>query len=428
MQPVIDLDRDWSPPGDSRGVRRPRRSPRPIALVVAFAVALLCTASAPLTPTLEQLFTVPIQLHATTAFTDGRVYVAETTRQQTVDLRAYRLPTGEPLWSVTLPGTDGAWVVTQVPGVGVVSTEDTFAGGGSHLTGVDADTGRILWQADVRALTFDASAGRVLTVGDVDSATPVALTSVDARTGAVAWSASFPPMSHWTVGTPADNGRITFLSPDGVLSTRSTRTGAPLATLSTGLDRSAVSEAQILEARGRLMLGYPAGSGRTVLAAYDPVTLAEQWRVDFPAADSPYLAGASDCDPYLCVLDDGAMVALDPDTGASVWSAKGWTWAETYHGWVLAGTAGPSQPRWALLDPRTGTPVLDLTGWDVSGGDIVTRPGDPAWLARLDPAAPRLRPLEPLPGGWNPGCAGYANYVACAVGPVLRVFRDNSAR
>lgn len=389
--------------------------------------ALVCTASAPSTPTLTRLFTVPVHVHATTAFRDGRLYVAETTRRQTVELHAYRLPDGDPQWSVTLPGTDGAWIVTTVPGVIVVNTQDLVSGGAPQVSAVDARTGRLLWRRDAHALTV-ASAGRVLVLDDLAANHELTMTSVDARTGAGVWSTTFPNGSRWALRTPTDDGRLGILTPDGALSVVSTRTGARLATLATRVEPAAMAEAQVLEVRGRLLVGYRGPIGTTVLASYDPATLSRNWQVVFPAGHAPYLSAASDCDPYLCVLDDGAMTALDPATGASVWAARGWNWAEAYHGWVLAGAAAPSKNHWGLLDPRTGTQVLDLTGWDVSGDDILTRPGDPAWVARLDPTAPRLRPLAPLPGGWSPGCTGEGTYLACVVGPVLNVFRDNSIR
>jgi hypothetical protein len=280
---------------------------------------------------------------------------------------------------------------------------------------------RPLWTYD--GLPIGAPSGDLVLLEDLAGGSGTRTkTAVHLPTGDTAWRLRKAPGLH-----DHDQRYLANHSSDGYLTTYDLASGGELATVRedpAGDDGPRVVEGLVL---------LPRHTSRPSMAAYDADSLARRWSVEVPAGTS-----SGDCRTVVCLSGDRGMVALDPDSGAEIWSLD---WPVPGHhtveemappwppGWLLSrafrndGHAGPV--RTGLLDARTGESVLDLAGWHLpSGGGpdqlIQRREGGRTWFGRLTLDPPGVEVLGST--GRMDSCRALGHTLACQAGHQVEVW------
>jgi hypothetical protein len=446
QRPGADGPSQWRTRAWRAAVPRGRRPWLSVVAVVALALTIAADAT-PTPPWAELRFTVPGER----SYLDGeRLYVVRTTGFQRGSMTAYRLADGAQLWQVSR-GV-GAQQDSRRPGGPAIRHDHTFTVQGGHplhitssrihegdtwqrhdafTTALDPSTGRQLWTRPGWPIAPDTalagtSSGDVLLL---ERLTPGArlTTAVHQSTGDVAWEVWKGP--GWTRQA---GGHLVSLDPEGGLTSYDIHTGTRLAAAGAGGgggDDAAVRGPRITD--GLVLMWQQ--TARPEMIAYEADTLAERWRVPVPADST-----AGDCRTIVCVHGPYGVAVLDPETGATRWSA-GWPvdglgrqqvqelsppWPE---GLVLLQFFGPATEGAWLHDAATGETVVDLEGWrpvaDASPQPLLrhAEPTGRTWFGRpvLDP--PGIETLGAVgPTSW---CRAVDRHLACQVDARVHVWQ-----
>jgi outer membrane protein assembly factor BamB len=375
-----------------------------------------------------------------------------------VSLDAYRLSDAALRWRIPLPIGDSAASVEVSPAfpstVLVNSMDPTTRG--DRTAAVDASTGRLLWHSRSFRVTQINSGATTLLADDVG--TGRRYRQVDARTGRELWSYEVP--TGWTTALPDDppgtdtERHLVAVSPTGAARSLELATGRQVAAAEVevggqaaaeagdpagpGLDRDpSFNDGPSLMIRGdELLVGYQdATTGQASLAGYRTDTLGPLWTIPVQSLT----LRVDGCGVLLCLGESGRVRALRADTGAVVWTGKGWPGVVGVLGhWLytvsdLAASYGywPGPAR--LIDPRTGRTDLDLGKWRlVSEPDPAGRPAlfeliesgtGRVWLGTLGtgPSVQPLGTIADLPSGT---CDAGPAYIVClTTGQLVSIWR-----
>ena len=378
-------------------------------------------------------------------------------------LDAFRLSDGALTWRVPLPIGDSAASVEVSPAhaatVLVNSLDPTTRG--DRTAAVDAATGRVLWHSRSFRVTQINTGVTALLADDVatDAGAGRRYRQVDARTGRELWSYQVP--AGWTTALPDDppgsdtERHLVAVSPTGAARSLELATGRQVAAadLDVGAPTAAEAEPSVgsgpeheessynagpsLMIRGdELLVGYEdEATGQTSLAGYRTDSLAPLWTVPVRSLT----LRVDGCGRLLCLGESGQVRALRADTGAVVWSGKGWPGVVGVLGrWLytvsdLAASYGywPGPAR--LIDPGSGRTDLDLGNWRlVSEPDPAGRPAlferieqstGRVWLGALGngPSVTPLGTVADLPSGT---CDAGPHYIVClTTGQLVSIWR-----
>ncbi|SDT78090.1 outer membrane protein assembly factor BamB family protein [Actinoplanes derwentensis] len=370
---LIELDRD-TPLDPDAGRIPPPRLYRPLGLLIVLVLTVLVGGAAPRSGTLWQYLGVipptagidtPIQLAG------GRLFTVVPAGGRRILTAWAPPPAPAKLWSTELPSATAADVSTPVPvsvrqnGDLVLVTVETTT------TVLESGTGRIRWMIGSRVTT--AGNGTVATVArifrpgtlyDQESGAPGRLyfsadgqphteppirtevRGIDLATGGVLWTAETAG-SVTADAVPGDRPGLLITSSDR-LTLRDARTGAVLR-------ETALPGASSSETIGDVaVVGFDEAGKQS---GYDTGTLDLLWTRDLPAdLDPPSCAG------LLCAGSREATTVLDPRTGRPAWRLGAAADLDVRADYVLDTDPSSGDPM-RLLDPATGNPRVDLTGW-----------------------------------------------------------------
>lgn len=455
----LDVDPAVGPepePGLSPGFRRVAR----IALLAVACVAGLVAAQPLGPPRLTPVTSLNTAPMLSERVAGDMMYAIVSDTPPALD--AYRLSDGALRWSIPLPIGDSAASVEVSPAfaatVLVNSLDPTTRG--DRTAAVDAATGRVLWHSRSFRVTQINTGASALLADDVATGTGTGrrYRQVDLRTGRELWTYEVP--AGWTTALPDDppgsdtERHLVAVSPTGAARSLNLATGRQVAAAEIEVGAPAVAEAKpsvpgperddssfnagpSLMVRGdKLLVGYAdEGSGQTSLAGYRTDTLAPLWTIPVPSLT----LRVDGCGTLLCLGESGRVRALRADTGAVVWSGKGWPGVVGVLGrWLytvsdLAASYGywPGPAR--LIDPGTGRTDLDLGDWRlVSEPDPAGRPAlfelterstGRVWLGTLGngPSVKPLGTIADLPSGT---CDAGPRYIVClTTGQLVSIWR-----
>lgn len=408
-QRAIELVREdaWQPPE-----RKPWNSRARLAVVaLALAAISLVYVSGLAQPT-GLLPTLAIAGKADAIALDGDL--AYVVRQGAVS--AHRLSDGAVAWSRPMPGP--AATVLNLPSHRLLlSTLD--GDGRAALQVVDSITGTVRWSSGSRLVGL---AGDVVVVGGERSADGVRLAGLNEATGAIRWDIVIPV---WTIvarpsaqrGSPT--ARLTDqaeLSVDGRLAIRDLETGRirARATMPTGVMPTSISIA------GRVVV---VATGAGIIHAYDVSTMRPIWKRPTPVAG--YYSQFVVCGQDICHINDRGTVALDRETGKTMWQAPVRYHAmpvDDEHLFVSELFRQYADSSGGVLDPASGELIHELSPWTafdvVDGNDMLVwrRDGQRRIVVGLfDAHSGHTRVVgRTTPYFGSPGCVTGGGFVLCA--------------
>jgi outer membrane protein assembly factor BamB len=430
---VIELSTDWDQ-GEPVKPWRPRRRPRLVAgLVVCLLLVSVLAGSTGRASAWRLVASVPGRLGSYCVLSDDQLFVmTPEIPSHSTELAAYRLGDGHRLWHTTLPA---GLAVLPIPGPAHVVLAELFNDGVDdpqrlRYAGLDAATGRILWQLTDVSLVGGVGyedPGLLVSVAAAGGASELHM--VDLRSGAVLWSRAIAPQS---LARSLGGGRALVASPDGVAQVlgvdgRVVTSGHLTFPAPAAPDAAPEAGPGFFPIDGQVTVTDPRND-HTVITSYDLATLAQRWRID--VAD--VIRSLNGCGPVLCVNGNRGVMAIDPVTGERLWTSTTWFSAYPMGEWLQASGPPERSGRNVLLDPVSGRPVLDLADWSMMSPGI---PGAPAtvlngrtsgagvWIGSVRGSEPRIWPAAFLPGAIANRCAvdeTGSRYVACATldGPV----------
>ena len=371
----------------------------PCLAVLLFAFATLSAATLP--PT-RGVITVPAVTGASLLVSNDLALVVDPfgARPTGRTMAAYRLVDGSPLWRVPLPDEAGRFRPVPVGPELLVVTGFRADGAGTYTTAYDPATGAVRWH--IPAGVIDQAGGNLLVDTYGDGNLPGTVRGVDPRTGRVLWQADKPAGEIGYRSTAEGVDRVVFSNPAGRVEVRDAGSGAVLAAANiwSPEDRPYGST----HAVGDLLITIGGNPSRAT--AYGLDKLDRRWRVPI---DEPRVVAR--CGPLICLQSEaevGGLRAVDPATGAAVWTDR--QWSDSWQAGGLLVTVRynhytrPLGDDYALLDPATGRVVGDLGRWRWPVGTrsdrlVGVRPHPDGGLvvAELDPSARRARPFDVLP-------------------------------
>jgi hypothetical protein len=351
-------------------------------------------------------------------------------------ITAWSLATGRKLWSV--PSISGDARLTPLPsGLLIVSSG---SGSGSGISVLDAATGAQRWQVAKPTQVLDTRTALVIderfrpnTEYDSDSGEPgrlygtglgnlhtepaqsTTLRAVDLLTGRSRWSATVPG----SITTGWTGSGVVVLSA-GRITLRSAATGEVLQEQGLDAGRGSSVGAEVF---GDVLLVSEGSYGEAgKIVAYDAGTLARLWEKDEPDSQGNPVT----CSGLPCLLSRTEVTMLDPATGAELWRSD--AGADLFaSGDSMILEAQSTTPK-AVVDRRTGRPVLTLTYWssyaplpDRSGVLLIAAERGNQLLGLLPAGATKIQPLGRMPGVVP--CLPDKSYVACRVPTGVEIYR-----
>ncbi|SCL22187.1 PQQ-like domain-containing protein [Micromonospora rhizosphaerae] len=414
MTPTIELGEmrhgeEVGPPPDP-----PRPSSRSLRIAALCSVVLLTLAGAAPTPVWPRPVLVPAPQGATFLVVGDRLVVADGPNTVGGDGRlvaAYRLPGGEPLWRLGMPGGDHVLGVGMVAGTLLVSSSPAGAGDPTS-TAVDIDTGRVRWREP--GYPLPTQDGRLLFARSRPDGTWT-LRLVDPASGSSRWSLPMP--SNGAEYRFGDRGvaEIVLLTVDGRVEIRDPGSGGLLRAGRVPSAADGVSY-RFNQVVGDLLL---LDDGAGWISGYGLERLDRRWTIPVDLRTAAYF---QDCGHVICLRDrDARLRLIDPATGRSRWTGERWFAVFPVGDRLLAAEAGVGpEPELVALDPATGRRVGRLGRWQLAGPELSGQPliglrrlpGDRELVAELDVAAGQVRVRDVLPGAWN-DCAVVSATMVC---------------
>ncbi|MET8357095.1 PQQ-binding-like beta-propeller repeat protein [Micromonospora sp. NPDC005171] len=396
---IIELGEIRDEPASAPPARRPRAAGRPLRSAAVLVLSLVVLAGA--TPPPQRTVSVVPASRMATAYLagDGVFVVDPPTPDGARYLTAYAQPssTGDGVrrrWQASLART-GDYLDVRVERRLVLAMAVNAPNRVFQTTAFDGATGRQRWQHP-GALQSTAGGGLLLT--DVREDGAGAMSGVEPDTGRLLWSVPLPrpanPAYHFNSEGTVD--RFVLLQPTGEVQVHDAGTGHLLRSVDTlPGDRSAYQRVHIVD---DLLLLVPPGSTRLVsfgLAELEPLWTAEVTLVS-------HVLG---CGGLLCAVPQtGGLQVLDPATGAVRWSEPGQdSLADVRYSRLLMARPGRG---YTVRDAATGQVRIELGAWSLLP---VLRPDDPlvgvrrsdggrTVVAELDLVAGRSRIVDVLPG------------------------------
>ncbi|MFG1778251.1 PQQ-binding-like beta-propeller repeat protein [Micromonospora sp. NPDC049051] len=408
---VIDL-------GERRDVAGPAE-PGPGRLLRRWApalVALLClvapAAAAPW-PAQPPGAAIPVESDANVLFADEALLVTASDPDAVPDeavrrLVAYRLPSGRPMWRVTMPAPGRVFQAVRVGDLLVVSSTGDRTVPPTAI-GLAVGDGGVRWRAEGQ-LRGATGAGHLL-LSAFDTSGASVLRSVDPAGGAVRWS---QPLAFEDTHLYRRDQRVRLLAvlDGGRLEVRDPDTGA-VRVAATVSGRSRV----LTVTRELVLLTDASGT----LSGYEIAALRRRWSVPRGPADQPDIY---DCGVLICV-DDGSPTVrlLDPATGTVRWqTGMAALWPVPVEGRLLAvRRSGGGAADHVLLDAATGRSVRQLGRWQPFAGGLLEDPRitvhrrqrDGRYLVgRIDERGEGVRVLAVLRGVVG-ACGTFGSSVVC---------------
>lgn len=377
-----------------------------IAAIVA--VLLLGGSIAPPPPRLQEVLGLRFGPADTFALTVESMLLVHSPERGT--LSAYDLGTGERRWRAAAPAV--AYRLRSGGGLVLLRARGTGPGDPGTIA-LAQDTGAARWRRPGTVVAV-AGAPTVLAVSEVRSLAGAgrrvegSVVGVDSVTGRTRWTVPVP-LTAVLQPLPGAPARAVLVHDDGRIEVRDLETGAQLAgnrlpPADYGPDNPGV-------VGDTLMLRHPDDAGPMV-TAYAADTLAVRWSRPATAAYDTQVCGDA-----ACLVGRSGVRAVDPVSGAELWSRPGWRGVEQRGDHLLAfGLGADGDAAVGIVDPRTARVVVNLRRWQVlpsavnGAAVVVTRPTmleptDPEQTGTLvrilvgaaDPATRTVRPLGFLP-------------------------------
>ncbi|MEV7987199.1 PQQ-binding-like beta-propeller repeat protein [Micromonospora sp. NPDC085948] len=377
-------------------VRRPRAAGRPLRGAAVLLLALLLPAGA--TPQPERTMTVVPTSRADIVFliADGVIVIDPPTAEQDRHLTAYTRPAPNGAgvrWRAPVPHGDDYLGVRIERGLVLLTGVDA-EDGVIETTAFDAETGQQRWQRRGSPVPI-AGGGLLLT--EVRQNGVDGMSGIDPDTGRVLWSV--PLLSPSGPGYHVIDGRVdrfVLVQPTGEVQVHDADSGRLLRSVDTlPGDRSVFQRVQVVD---DLLLLLTPGDVPMVVA-YELAGLEQRWTAQVSPVS--FVVGCAD---LLCVSgQDGSLRVLDPATGVVRWSDPGRELlADVRGGHLLMAGFGR---QYAVRDAATGRTRTELGEWDLmqvlrlDDPLVGLRHGDDGRLvvAALDLPAGQARILDVLP-------------------------------
>ncbi|MEU1750936.1 PQQ-binding-like beta-propeller repeat protein [Micromonospora arida] len=395
---IIELGEIRDEPVSAPPVRRPRAVGRPLHSATVLVLSLVMLAGAAPQPQ-RTVSVVPASRMATAYLAGDAVYVVDPPTpdgERYLTAYAQPAPTGVGVrrrWQAPLART-GNYLDVRVER-GLVLAWAVNANRLFQTIAFDTATGRQRWQHPGAA---QPTPGGVLLVTNGREGGSAAMSGVDPDTGLVLWSVPIPPAASPTYHLTSEGqvDRFVLLQPTGEVQVHDAGTGQLLRSIDTlPGDRSAYQRVQIVD---DLLLLVPPGSTR--LVSFGLAELEPRW-----TAEVTLVSHVLECGGLLCAVPQtGGLQVLDPTTGSVRWSEPGQdVLADVRYGRLLMARPGQG---YAVRDAATGQVRIELGVWSlmpVLGPDdplVGVRRGDDGRMVvtELDLVAGRTRIVDVLPG------------------------------
>jgi hypothetical protein len=400
---LIDLGE--LPQGGKQGVRAavswsPHRFRNVLGVVAVLLLALLSGAAHqpdPVAPTIisarlgDNMYVAGDRLFVVSA---GSELLASPVQNKIIS--TYALPAGN-LLSLTTVAVPGAIFDVTQAGQTVLVSFQADTEGAEATVALAAGTNHALWRVPSRMFGVSAARGMVILRENSPEFGDLHWYGVDLTSGAVRWSLVQPARGYITATDYRDGfPRRLIVANDGALEVRDAETGAVTAR-STYPAPSAGSNPELnVWTAGDLVL---VGDGTAGTIAYGLDDLTVRWRN--PVDLSQYWI-QTDCGTIICAFHQRrGMLALEPATGRTLWSAARWSYADLVGSYLVAadtdsdGDGADADLRLSVLDPATGRVRGDFGDWQTAGtarpdGTVIGMRAettlDVVWYARLNPA------------------------------------------
>ncbi|MBG6103019.1 hypothetical protein IW249_003433 [Micromonospora vinacea] len=396
---IIELGEIRDEPASAPAVRRPRAAGRPLrsGAVLVLSLVVLAGATPPPQRTVSE---VPASRRSTAYLAGDGVFVVDPPApdgDRYLTAYAQPAPVGAGVrrrWQASLARTGDYLDVRAERGL-VLAMAVNAPNRLFQTTAFDGATGRQRWQHP-GALQPTVGGGLLLT--DVREDGSGTISGVEPDTGRVLWSVPIPPAANPTSHLDSEGqvDRFVLLQPTGEVQVHDAGTGDLLRSVDTlPGDRSAYQRVQVVD---DLLLLVPPGSTR--LVAFGLAQLEPRW-----TAEVTLVSHVLACGGLLCAVPQtGGLQVLDPVTGAVRWSEAGQdNLADVRSGRLLMASPGRG---YTVRDAATGQVRIELGAWvllPVLGPDdplVGVRRGDGGGMvvAELDLVAGRSRIVDVLPG------------------------------
>jgi outer membrane protein assembly factor BamB len=453
----LDVSQPWEPEETAQGSPAPRPVPRWLVPALVMVVAAGTVAASVPPRRWDPVLTLRSPNGSAIFGPDDTAFVSFQ-RIRSGRIQAFRPGRPEVLWTADFPGTNPVPMVTDDPGLLIISlfqAEPAQRVPETSVQGRDAHTGRVLWTrpglgllgiaGDVVLLTDHRASGsttpEAIGAGEVgpDGIPRVrggTVLALDRHTGDMRWTRTLDADAVLGREDLADSGEplIAELRADGTLRITDPATGAARRILKVALSGrpltvSLLPDVAVVRQVRPDDTGPPfegPGPAPPTITGYDLTTGATRWRYENLRYGGVCGAG------YLCDFGTETTV-MDPRTGTTVYRGAGD--GLIFHGdrlvvsWTTA-QAGP--PTGATLhDLRTGRRLRTFGRWHL----VAYEPDRPALAAQATSLGHLVVVVLNLATGavtvvgrdadWfgDPACSWGRRYVACAGPSGVRIWR-----